>query len=573
MKKNRLLTVSAFLAITMAVMLVFTGCNADMQEPSETGTLSMSINDIGPHATESDTYRISVRQGGTEKSYEFAKAGTFDIENLAPGSYTVIVEAINKGDESDDAVYSVGMMTSATVIAGSRTPCPVDLKGCVYISSTGADDGPGSKDSPYKTIAKALQAIDTSNIGTIHILNDITEDVTINQPVAIVGFGADPVTTDLDGYTISSGDPSVVTLTGKLTVNADVVLRNLKLVSSDDHAIKITKANGISFIGSHLYIVPGSKKNGIEYSVNMTDDASIVLDHSIIELTGNNGYDHVGIRVDGTGAAIPYTSKLGTAIVSIWDSSIKASQGLGIDLKRLAKADLYLDGSHIDIDTNYYAVRLYDVGKVDTQSTAIAKNSFLKGWGAFYIQADSYNIQSTISNCILTGYNNNTGVTNDFNTIPLDSSTNCDAVIENSTIQFGRSSTAEDQAAAKIYYYDNTGEGQSTVEFKNNKIEWVGTGTEMGSIVFSAETIIQKNGVDTNFAPNEIIVDAATLKSLTDQGYDVHRSTDTEYLSGTKLDGKWNGLMNPAKATGTRTEDSTPYTLSIQTISFERPVD
>ena len=53
---------------------------------------------------------------------------------------------------------------------GGTTPEPAATN--IYVSSTGNDDDAGSKDNPYATLAKAVDAADSG--ATIYVMSDLT---------------------------------------------------------------------------------------------------------------------------------------------------------------------------------------------------------------------------------------------------------------------------------------------------------------------------------------------------------------------------------------------------------------
>ena len=78
-----------------------------------------------------------------------------------------------------------------------------------YVSSTGSDSMPGTREQPYRTLSKAISTAEKVEGATIYVMDDITETLTAGDQVQGKGL---TITTDPE--TLETSGPATVTLAG-----------------------------------------------------------------------------------------------------------------------------------------------------------------------------------------------------------------------------------------------------------------------------------------------------------------------------------------------------------------------
>ena len=154
----------------------------------------------------------------------------------------------------------------------------------------------------------------------------------------------------------------------------------------------------------------------------------------------------------------------------------------------------------IYITKNYYAFRFFDVGSNDGQvSTISIKDSYLKAWSAFYVQANTQNVKAEVVNSTLTGVGKNSGPTDNFATISIDSSSNVKLHVVESEIIFNKAAEADQQAVA-IYYYDygDLAYGGNLVSFENCDFKLEGENATSPGVMAYADNITGKSTEEVN---------------------------------------------------------------------------
>ena len=224
-----------------------------------------------------------------------------------------------------------------------------------------------------------------------------------------------------------------------------------------------------------------------------------------------------------------------------------------------------MDNVSISIKKNYYSFYLYDVGSNEGPvSTVLIKDSYIKGWAAFYVQANTQNLEAEVVGSALVGIGQNSGVSDNFATIAIDSSSNVKLSVVGSEIVFDKATEAEQRAAA-IYYFDNTDPytGGNRISFDNcDFIPEDGNKKGFGVMAYvdnitgkSTEPLESEDDKEfvyeekTTAERNEIVFDSASLASLSSQGY-VHENM-TEEIE------KW--LHIPASVNQKRPKDMYAY--------------
>lgn len=424
--------------------------------------------------------------------------------------------------------------------------------GFVFVSSGNGDDenGDGSKDAPFKTISKALEVSEK-----IFIEGTFAENINISADNAVIISGLDsPVVADSEGRAVPAEGDAASLIKGTFTLSdgAELTLRNLAIAPETAGAYAISATNGVSVSLDNVYINTSAGGRGI----NIADGADtegpidkpvdVNLNFSVIILNGENSR---GVNIDGSSDQ----TKSGTerVIISLSDSSIvqpeeDATSVYPVQVFRSELADLEMNNVFINITKNYYAFRFFDVGSNDgPESTISIRDSYLKAWSAFYVQANTQNLKAEVVNSTLTGVGKNSGPSDNFATISIDSSSNVKLNVVDSEIVFNKAAKADQQAVA-IYYYDygDLTYGGNLVSFENCNFKLEGENeTSPGVMAFvdnitgkSTEKVdiedAQSGTVDVKYdelAPakkNEIVFDAASLASLTSQGYVYERMED-----------------------------------------------
>ena len=446
-------------------------------------------------------------------------------------------------------------------------------------------DNPGSN-----SISEAMNRADGKNV-IINLPYDggpaykEEEPVRIgeNQHVTINGISVDSsrITSGLE--TTISENAVKIDGTFVLSKGSSLTLNNVNLTtSSSDHLISST-TGGVEINILNSLLTTAANKYGIflNISENPDESVSINVQNSCVEMKAETGGFTYGatsalfIRGDSTQKHDP-DDQLDYINVSIKDSEFRdISDGdfsvIPVEFEWTDEVDLTMDNTDISINKNHYAVRFYGVGSDDTISDVIISDSNLKAWSAFYVQADSKNINAVIENSILTGVNENSGPTDGFSTISIDSSSNIELDVVDSTIIFNKNAEAS-QKAASIYYYDNTGiEGGNVVNFKNCNLEFNQTPTASLPVLTSfTETIMTRSGKPIN-GYNYVNFDTATINSLAVYGYKLEETAEKlaidpsdQNIGEIDDDGykiiKYDGycFYNPAFA-GDRVPDNEPY--------------
>lgn len=149
----------------------------------------------------------------------------------------------------------------------------------LYVASYGSDsNSAGTKLKPYATVTKALSAL-PDGVDTIVILNDITENIIITNPVTLVG--QDKNTTTIKGNIVLKD----------MAVDSKVVIEGLTIEKTEP-----------------LNQAPTATGNSGNYGVvNVVSAVDLTVNDCYIHHTSTNttsGYWATGIRVEGEGAKV-----------------------------------------------------------------------------------------------------------------------------------------------------------------------------------------------------------------------------------------------------------------------------
>lgn len=461
----------------------------------------------------------------------------------------------------------------------------------VFVSSETGDDekGDGSKDAPFKTIRKALEESEK-----IFIEGTFTENINISADNAVIISGLEsPVVADSEGRAVPAegGAASLIKGTFTLADGAELTLRNLAVAPETAGAYAISATNGVSVSIDNVYINTSTGGRGINIAAGIDTEGPIDkpvdvnLNFSAIILNGENSR---GVNIDGSFDQTKSGSE--RVSISLSDSTIVQPEDdetnvYPVQVFRSELADLEMNNVFINITKNYYAFRFFDVGSNDgPESTISIRDSYLKAWAAFYVQANTRNVKAEVVDSTLVGVGQNSGTSDDFATISIDSSSNVKLNVVDSEIVFDKSAEAAQQAVA-IYYYDygDLTYGGNLVSFENCDFKLEGENeTNPGVMAFvdnitgkSTEKVdiedVQSGTVDVKYdelAPvkkNEIVFDAASLASLTRQGY-VYEKTKDEVI--------WN-LQIPCYENPSRPYDGYAYRFDedIYMFAYEDGVD
>lgn len=439
--------------------------------------------------------------------------------------------------------------------------------GFVFASSENGDDenGDGSKDNPYKTIAKALE-----NSEKVFIEGTFEEVINISADNAVIISGLEsPVVADTYGRAVAADGDAASLIKGTITLadGAVLTLRNLAVAPENACAYAISAEDGVSVTLDNVYINTSAGGRGISVVDDGSDGAietpvNIDVRFSTIIV---NAEKTRGISVTSSADTLKKSS--GKLSISLSDSTIEQGvEGIAYPfvIYRAGLADINMDNVSISIKKNDYSFYLYDVGSNEGPvSTVLIKDSYIKGWAAFYVQANTQNLEAEVVGSTLVGVGQNSGVSDNFATIAIDSSSNVKLSVVGSEIVFDKVAEAEQQAAA-IYYFDNKDPytGGNRISFENCDFKLEGKNTTSSGVMAYADNITGKSTEPletgneefvyeekTTVERNEIIFDAASLASLTSQGY-VHENI-TEEIE------KW--LHIPASENQQRPKDGYAY--------------
>ena len=408
-------------------------------------------------------------------------------------------------------------------------------------SSAGNDDsGTGSSEAPYKTIGKAI----AQSGDDVSILASGSFSENINIPagasVTIAGMSTvGPVAFNEDNRAIANTEEGYDTIVGNITMGAGATLKLADIAIKPDSGNAISSSEGVTISLDHVLIVNasgGRSINIVPTDAKLTQNVDVSLTSSALVITGTSTNDR-GINIDGDDTQ--RTSATVSVDLSLIDSSIIQSGERGlvypINIFRVDQADLAIDNSIISIVSNYYAFRFFDVGSEAEKSTVTITDSTLEAWAAVYLQACSENVDVTVTGSILDGSNYNSGDTNGFAVVAVDSTREVNVNVVDSVVRFGMYGEADQQAAA-IYYYDHPfiADGGNSINFRNCHFVFTGDNPHRTGLLSFAENYhgFTKDGGELQlFDPvpqaNIITFDDATMADITAQGY-IYETSETE---------------------------------------------
>lgn len=408
-------------------------------------------------------------------------------------------------------------------------------------SATGSDEtGTGSSDAPYKTIGKAIAQ--SGDDVSILASGSFSEDINIPAGASVTIAGTStisPVSFNEDNRAIANTEEGCDTIVGNITMGAGATLKLADIAIKPDSGNAISSSEGVTISLDHVLIENASGGRSINIlppDTQLKQNVDVSLTSSALVITGTSMSDR-GINIDGD--VTQQTSSSVSVDLSLVDSSIIQSGERGsvypISIFRVDQVDLSIDNSTISIVSNYYAFRFFDVGSEAEKSTVTITDSTLEAWAAVYLQACSENVDVTVTGSILDGSNYNSGDTNGFAVVAVDSTREVNVNVVDSVVRFGMYGEADQQAAA-IYYYDHPfiADGGNSINFRNCHFVFTGDNPHRTGLLSFAENYhgFTKDGGELQlFDPvpqaNIITFDDATMADITAQGY-IYETSETE---------------------------------------------
>lgn len=409
----------------------------------------------------------------------------------------------------------------------------------VFVSENGNASGDGSQSAPYASVKDAIAASQGEEV-KIFIDGCIKEDISIpaGKSVTIASLSS-PVSFDGNGRAvINSESTEHGVISGQVTVEsgASLTLRNVEIepdssaaiLASDgnfsltlDHVAITTMSGGRAVaVGDSTAAVTGS---GSSPTAELSGDIELTVEASAFVLSGSNsrGISVAEARaIESAGNSLTLTVS-DTRIIQA-DSDSDDSSICPIDIVGIDKAEISIDNTFISLKKNHYAVRFDNIGNEETVSNIVITDSEFNAWAAVFFRACSQNIDVEIRDSILKGTNYNSGDTNDFSTIAVNSTRNVNVDVIGSEIGFAQYGNAN-QKAASIYYWDNPfiEDGGNSINFYQCTFSMDGSG-----MLASAENYtgyVEAESTRTDYSPlpeeNVITFDQASLNSITARGY------------------------------------------------------
>jgi hypothetical protein len=213
----------------------------------------------------------------------------------------------------ESAISHDGSLYSAQTVTASTTDYYLKWSDSIYVSSTGDDtNGTGSRENPYKTLAKAMEAANSKSGGTIYVMDDLTENFTseLTQGANVVNIQKDPEATTIPTVTVTGRTGSLFTVNGGTLVIKDIVFDG----SSDNTST--TTDSPFDVTGGQLALESGAKITGFSGATNggaiqLGGTGLLLLSGG--EITGNTATDlGGGIYSSGSSSQLVVTG--GTTI-------------------------------------------------------------------------------------------------------------------------------------------------------------------------------------------------------------------------------------------------------------------
>lgn len=404
----------------------------------------------------------------------------------------------------------------------------------VFVSENGNASGDGSQSNPYASVNAVITASQGEEV-KIFIDGCIKEDISIpaGKSVTIASLSS-PVSFDENGRAvINSESTEHGVISGQVTVEsgASLTLRNVEVSHDDKYSVLIKNGDASLFL-DHVAITTVTGGMAVQISNDSGEvegDIILSVEASAFEINGANAAGISAYESAALDSSASNSLSLTVSNSSIIQTEEDTSSVYPIDIEGIDRVDTVIDNTFVSLNDNYYALRYYNVGSDDASSSLTVTDSELRAWSAIYIQKCSQNIDAEIRNSTLIGSNYNSGDTNDFSTIAVDSTRNVNVDVIDSEVGFAMYGDAN-QKAASIYYYDNPfiKYGGNSINFYRCSFSMDGA-NEFGSGLFaSAENYTEYaedngNGAKTEFDPlpeeNVITFDQASLNNISSRGY------------------------------------------------------
>ena len=347
-------------------------------------------------------------------------------------------------------------------------------EGTVFVDPAAAADGTGTEEDPYNSITTALE---NENAEVILIkpgkLVTGADPILITRGITIAGINT-PVTTDDSGRaTGKAADESLIsTIDGRFEINTGepVTFEKINVTQSQFYTwapIYTSDADAIDLTLREVLLEPDDETRGIQFTA---DSVSLDIDSTYIGITAGRS-NRIGIFLFtefDQSAPIPGTS----ADVTISNSSVyikgdDQTDLMGMDIEAYASLSLDIENSSFTETNHGYGVRLLAVGTEEETSTVNITDSYLQGWGAYYIQENSKNIDTMITDSDLVGIGTDSDRYYYFGTVVLDTVSDCHVDISGGSMSIDEKS----EATGKLFaIYSNSSD--SSIKISNTKLTY-----------------------------------------------------------------------------------------------------
>lgn len=286
LKNKKFLTLAkglAGFASILFVMLVVFSCNNLLVRNGG----SLVISTPGARSASASSYTIELTgANGTTQRKTVTSGTTVQFDDLAPGTYNIVVEGIDTNNK-----VVLGGASSATVVAGETASTTVELV-------EGVSDFAG------------LQAAVTAG-GTVYVLTSIDVETTLSVPsgisVTILPAYQDVTlknTSTGNLFTFPSGSTGnltigggnyIITLDGNQSTSPIISMSGGTATLADNGIIRNAAAEGVSLSSGTFNMTGGTIEKNTK-GVNVQGGGTFTMKEG--KITGNNGSDYgVGVTI------------------------------------------------------------------------------------------------------------------------------------------------------------------------------------------------------------------------------------------------------------------------------------
>lgn len=341
--------------------------NVKMSFPASTGVTKVEARLAKTSDAEGsvDSKELTISETGTTKSV------TYTNEAVESGSYILYYTLSGPGIEPtiipELIIVSAGAESSNTTSPISLTEDLVNTN-IIYVSSSGATSGVGTKSNPFNTVEKAIALINSKNktetdwgisvSGSIACTDTITIPSTLKAK-SIVIMGATDTSTD---SIVGNSSQTVLALENEVPVT----ILNLCVTKGGTGGIAVRGSGKVELIG---LAVTGCNQSGIRIASFSSSDVEIK--ESIIggdDSDGNTGVTGGGISKEGSGT------------LTITDSTIKGNQS-NSDSSGAGGGGIYVAGGSLILD----------------DKTNIVENSAKLEGGGIFVKDGSVKIKGKVT--------------------------------------------------------------------------------------------------------------------------------------------------------------------------------